>query len=138
MAVHWLVDGHATEARPPYSLSSTGTAVGLPGEVGLNVTSFPPPVPRCADPMSTRVHWLVEGHATAVGRPPPRSTLSTLTATGLPGEVGSNVTSSPLRSTAVHWLVEGHATDVRWPLLSSVTGVGLPGEAGSNVTSCPW
>jgi hypothetical protein len=37
--VHWLAEGHATaSSEPPLSIV---VGVGLPGEVGLNVTSRP-------------------------------------------------------------------------------------------------
>jgi hypothetical protein len=79
--VHWLTEGHATANRkPPLSIFA---GVGLPGELGLNVTSRPE--------LSTAVHWLSEGHATASSEPP----LSIVVGVGLPGEVGLNVTSRP-------------------------------------------
>jgi hypothetical protein len=66
---------------------------------------------------------------------------------GLPGDCGSNVTSSLLETRAVHWVADGHATLVgpHWPpshtpvfaLVSIVVEVGVPGESGSNVTSLP-
>jgi hypothetical protein len=53
--VHWLADGHATPLNPlPGSIV---IGVGVPGAVGLNVTSRPAP--------PTTVHWLADGHATA-------------------------------------------------------------------------
>jgi hypothetical protein len=48
-AVHWLLDGHATPLR---TWKSTLAIVGVPGEVGLNVTSRPK--------SSTAVHWLAD------------------------------------------------------------------------------
>ena len=79
--MHWLVDGHATPDR--LLVPSIVVGVGVPGEVGLNVTSCPLP--------STAVHWLVDGHAT-----PGRLLVpSIVVGVGVPGEVGSNVTSCP-------------------------------------------
>ena len=91
--------------------------VGLPGEVGLNVTARPCP--------SIAVHWLVVRHAKPSRDPP----LSTVTGVGLPGDSGLNVTSWPEPSTTVHWVADGHAT-AGLPPPSTVTGVGLPGEFG--------
>ena len=43
-AVHWLVDGHETATGPPAPFTpgaSTVVGVGVPGDVGLNVTWCP-------------------------------------------------------------------------------------------------
>ena len=105
------------------------TGVGVPGDVGLNVTSAPP--------SSTAVHWVVDGQAT------PTTCETPLAITAVwrlgPGETGSNVISwldgkgapMALVVTAVHWLVDGHA--IAYPPLWA--GTGVPGEFGSNVTS---
>ena len=41
--------------------------------------------------------------------------MSIVTGVGLPGDAGSNVTSSPFSSTATHREPDGHATDVITP-----------------------
>jgi hypothetical protein len=77
------------------------------------------------------VHWLVDGHATAV-----RVSVLIVLGVGVPGEAGLNATSGPPSSTAVHWVVDGHATAaaVEASLLAKiVVGVGLPGDCGLNV-----
>jgi hypothetical protein len=63
----------------------------------LNVTSFPL--------APTAVHWLAEGHATALSE-----RLSSGVGAVALGAVGLNVTALPAASAAVHWLLEGHAT----------------------------
>ena len=80
-------------------LPSIVAGLGVPGEVGLNVTSRPT--------TSTAVHWLLEGQATVV-----RSSLglAIVTGVGVPGEVGLNVTSSPRVPTAVHCSRAGQET----------------------------
>ena len=78
--MHWLADGHAT---PESEAVSIVAGRGVPGEVGLNVTSCPPP--------STAVHWVVEGHANACS--PEKKPGSIVMGVGFPGEVGLNVTS---------------------------------------------
>ena len=62
---------------------SIWTGVGLPGAVGLKVTWTPPP--------PTAVHWLADGHAMPLRKPPGL----TVVGTGLPGAVGSKVTCWP-------------------------------------------
>ena len=107
-AVHWSVDGHATAPKNGKPLPPIVTGVGDPGAVGLNVTSCPTEQcgPHELDP--TAVHWLVDGHATALS--PLLMALSIVTGVGDPGAVGLNVTSRPLASIAVHWPADGHAT----------------------------
>jgi len=101
------------------------STVELPGTLGLNVASCPL--------LSTAVHCVPEGHATALRWLP----VSIAEGVGVPGELGLNVTSCPLLSTAVHCVPEGHATAYRVLPTSIVAGVGVPGELGLNVTSWP-
>src|SRR5205807_10138845 len=100
--------------RPP--VLSIATALGLPGEMGLKVTS--------CRALSTAVHWLVDGQSTAISALP----ASTAAGVGLPGDVGSNVTSCPAKSIAVHWLPDGPATLARCLPPPHLASVGLPPE----------
>jgi hypothetical protein len=59
--------------------------------------------------LSTVAHWVVERQATALREFAPVIAMGV----GVPGAVGSNVTSEPLESTAVHWDPDGHATELR-------------------------
>jgi hypothetical protein len=122
--MHRLTDGHANAVSD--ASESMGAGVGVPGAVGLNVTS--------STPASMAVHWLTDGQAKSV-----RPVLSIVTAAGAAGEIGLKVASCPLVSTTVHWLVEGQAiATAAFPGNgSTLTGVGLPGAAGLNVTSSP-
>jgi hypothetical protein len=65
---------------------SITTGVGVPGEVGLNVTSSPAPTSP-----SIAVHWLVEGQAMSTRSA--EAALSIVIGVGLPGDVGLKVTS---------------------------------------------
>ena len=81
---------------------SITVGVGVPGAVGLNVTSRPGPsaaIPVNAPP--TAVHWLTDGHATPC-RMNPEFPVSTTVGVGVPGAVGLNVACRPLPPTAVH------------------------------------
>jgi hypothetical protein len=80
-AVHWFVAGQATEYRERPDARAFGA--GLPGAVGLNVTS--PPV------LSTSVHCELLGHATPQSVLPLSITLTWAEA----GAAGSNVASPP-------------------------------------------
>jgi hypothetical protein len=95
-AVHWLVEGHEMLDRKPDP--STWTGVGVPGAVGSKVTALPP--------MSTDVHWVVDGQATSF-------TLLDMVCTMQTGCPGHRWACSP----------------------GSGVGVGMPGEAGLNVTA---
>jgi hypothetical protein len=89
-AVHWLVEGQATDvtAPPPTSASAIDVAFTFPFW-GSKVTAYPL--------ASTLVHWLEDGQATA------SCALPTVADCGRPpGCVGSNVTSRPALSTKVH------------------------------------
>src|SRR5260370_34104570 len=62
---------------------------------------------------------------------------STVTGVGVPGALGLNVTSCPLKSTAVHCETDGHATALSVSPLMIVAVVWLAGAFGLNVTSAP-
>ena len=86
------------------------TGVGVPGEVGSNVSSCPE--------VSIAVHWVLEGQAIPLIVPPP---LSIVIGAGVPGEAGLNVTTAPAASPAVHCVPDGHAIEVRlWPSFSAM------------------
>jgi len=90
---------------------SIGSGVGVPGELGSNVTSFPP--------ASTAVHCAVDGQDTLASTFPGDALVSTVSTGGVPGEVGSNVTSPPFASIAVHCDELGQATAASSPLVST-------------------
>jgi hypothetical protein len=71
---------------------------GVPGEVGLKVTSRPE--------KPTTVHWVGDGHASGL----PNPAIPTPTGDGVPGAAGLKVSSRPPSSSAVHWVMEGQAT----------------------------
>jgi hypothetical protein len=141
-----VIDGQETPVRNPVWPGSIVVGVGVPGEVGLNVTS-------CLitengtelEAGPTAVHCVVDGHAMlenpscasceTCSVPP----LSSVTRVGVPGDVGLNVTSRPLETVAVHCVRDGHAMLGRvgepFPVAIVVAAAPLPGEAGSKVTS---
>src|SRR5260370_37116718 len=94
---HSVVDGHATPSSWP--VLSIRLGLGVPGAVGLNVTSLP-------WVRSTAVHWLTDGHANAIRILPG----STAVGVGEPGAVGLKVTSFPLPSAAGRGVGAGAAT----------------------------
>ena len=119
--VHWVGEAHATAVSARGPLPSIVVGLGLPGACGLNVTSRPDPstpvhcvsegqaiapsFPPVAwgvgdpgalglkvisfDPPSNTVHCDTVGHAMPIKAVPS----SIVTGVGVPGDVGSNVTS---------------------------------------------
>src|SRR5205823_1331451 len=101
-------------------------AVGAPGSNAIVIG------PEEAVPESTPVHWPAEGQAKALAL-----LRRIAVASGVPGELGSNVIAWPSASMAVQRPSVGHAARTSGAFRSTATGAAAAGEAGSNVTSWP-
>ena len=122
--MHWLADGHATPSQAV--AASIVVGVGVPGAVGLNVTSLPGAIDGGALAGRRARHRVQEVAGSIV------------VGVGVPGAVGLNVTCRAPAGVDGGALARRRA---RHPVSRSpasiVVGVGVPGAVGLNVTSRP-